>query len=128
VRCHRLAQPQRGSQVDVDHEPQYLGGRAERVSGTERADGVHQHVRGPDLAGDPVDEAFRYGGVGGVGHLAVDAVGEFTQRVLVPVHRHHREAVGGEGRRRRLTKSAACTGHDRYLCAHGISLGSWARR
>jgi hypothetical protein len=56
VRRDRLAQPQRGSQVDVDHEPQRLRGRGERVSRPERTNGVHQHVRGPNLAGDPVDE------------------------------------------------------------------------
>ena len=88
MRRYRLAQPQRGSQVDVDHEPQRLGSRGERVSRAERADGVHQHVRGPNLAGDPADEAFRCGGVGGVGYLAADTVGGFTQGMLVPVDGH----------------------------------------
>jgi hypothetical protein len=81
----------------------------------------HQHVRGPDLAGDPVDEAFRRGGIGGVGHLGADTVGEVTQPTLVPVDRHHGEAAGGEGHRRRVTKRTAGTGHDRHLCAHGVT-------
>jgi hypothetical protein len=46
-------------------------------------DGVHQHVRRADLAGDPVDEPRRRGRVGGVGHLAADLVGELAQPSLV---------------------------------------------
>jgi hypothetical protein len=41
---------------------------------------------------------------------------------IVPVDRHHREAAGGAGRRRRVTKRTACTGHDRHISAHAISL------
>jgi hypothetical protein len=59
--------------------------------------------------------------VGGVGHLGPDTVREFTQRTLGPVDRHHRQAAGGEGHRRRVTKRAARTGHDRHLCAHGAN-------
>jgi hypothetical protein len=116
-RC-RLAQPQRGSQVDVDHEPQRLGSGCEGVSWRERPDGVHQHVRGPNLVGDPIDEPRRHGGVGGVGHLAADLIGELTQPALVPVDRHYGEAVGAEGHRRRVTKRAPCAGHDRNVSAH----------
>jgi hypothetical protein len=59
IRRDRLAQPQRGSQVDIDHEPQHVGSRGLRVSLTGRADRVHQHVRRPDLAGYPVHERRR---------------------------------------------------------------------
>jgi len=88
---------------------------------------VFTSTSGPDLAVDPVDEAFRRGGVGGIGHLAADANGEFTRRLLVPFDRHHRQAAGGQGRRRRLTKPAACTGHDRYLAltASPLDLGTF---
>jgi hypothetical protein len=120
MRRDRLAQPQRRSQIDLDHQPQHVRSRSERVSWTEGSDGIHQDVGGPDLAGDPVDEAFRRGGVGGVGHLGTDRFREVAQRMLVPVDRHHGEAAGGEGQRRRVTKRAACTGHDRHLCAHGL--------
>jgi hypothetical protein len=88
---------------------------------TERADGVHQHVRGPDFVGDPADEPRRLGGVGGVGHLAPDFLGEATQRVLGPVDRHDRKTVGGEGDRCRVTKRTASTSHDRHRCAHGVT-------
>src|SRR6266568_1480255 len=54
-------------------------------------------------------------------HLAADTAGEVTQPTLTPVDRHHREADGGEGHRRRVTKRTACTGHDRHLCAHGVT-------
>src|SRR5258708_15438643 len=47
--------------------------------------------------------------------------------VLVPVGCHDREAAGGEGHRRRVTKRTACTGHDRHLNVHGISHVAWAR-
>jgi hypothetical protein len=50
VQRDRQAHPQRRSQVDVDHAPQRLRGRAERVPGAERAHGVHQHVRTPTSA------------------------------------------------------------------------------
>ena len=88
---------------------------------------VFTSTSGPDLAVDPVDEAFRRGGVGGIGHLAADANGEFTRRLLVPFDRHHRQAADGQGRRRRLTKPAACTGHDRYLAltASPLDLGTF---
>jgi hypothetical protein len=58
---------------------------------------------------------------GGIGHLATDMAGEFTQRTLIPVDRHHDEAAGGEDCRRRATKRTACTGHDRHLNDHGVS-------
>jgi hypothetical protein len=89
VRHYRLGQPQRGSQVDVDHEPQRLWSRAERVPGDERADGVHQHRRRPNFGSDPVDELGRHSGVCGLGHLAADTAGEVKQSSLVPVDRHH---------------------------------------
>src|ERR1700733_4736283 len=66
-----------------------VSGVVERASQPEGADGVHQHVRGTNLVGDPADEAVHCGGVGRVGHLGADTVGEFTHRVLVPVDRHH---------------------------------------
>jgi len=68
---------------------------------------VFTSTSGPDLAVDPVDEAFRRGGVGGIGHLAAYADGEFTRCLLVPFDRHHRQAADGQRRRRRLTKPAA---------------------
>jgi hypothetical protein len=121
MRRYRLAHPQRGSQVDVDHQAQRLGGGAERVAWPERTDGVHQHAGGPNLASDPVDERRRHGGVGGVGDLAADIVRQVTQPMLVPVDRRHREAAGGEGHCRRLTKRTAGTGHDRHVSTHGTS-------
>ena len=75
VRRDRLAQPQRGSQIDVDHEPQRFGSRGERVSWPERTDGVYQHTRRPNFGRDPVDERPHHLGVGRVGHLAPDTVG-----------------------------------------------------
>jgi hypothetical protein len=56
--------------------------------GRKRTDGLHQHVRRPNLAGDPVDEAFRRGGIGGVVHLGADTAAEVTQPTLTPVDRH----------------------------------------
>ncbi len=41
--------------------------------------------------------------------------GEVTQRMLVPVDRHHGEAAGDEDRRRRATNRTASPGHDRHL-------------
>jgi hypothetical protein len=86
--------------------------------------GVHQHARGPNFGGDPVDERRHHLGVGRVGHLAPDTVGEFPQSAFVPVDRHHRQAPDRKGFRHRLTKRPACTGHDRHLRAHAISLES----
>ena len=98
-----------------------LGSRDERVSGTERADGIHQHFRGADLASYPVDELGRRGGVGGIGHLATDMVGQFTQRTLIPVDSHHGTAASGEGRRRRATKRTTRTAYDRHVSVHDVN-------
>jgi hypothetical protein len=46
-----------------------LGGGAERVPGAERTVSVHQHLRRPNLGGDPVDELGRHSGVGSVGGI-----------------------------------------------------------
>ncbi|WP_262056885.1 aldo/keto reductase [Streptomyces sp. STR69] len=75
VRRHGLAQPQRGGEVDVQHEAQVLGGRAERVFLAERPERVHQHLGRPGLGGDPVDEVSGHGLIGRVAHLPADASG-----------------------------------------------------
>jgi hypothetical protein len=97
------------------------GRGGQRISQAVRADGVNQHVRGPDLSNDLVNERCRHGGVGGIGHLGTDVAGEFTQLLFVPVDRHYCEAGRGERRCRRATKRTACTSHDGHLGAHGVN-------
>jgi hypothetical protein len=121
VRSYRLSHPQRGSQVDIDHELQRLGCRAERVSLPECPDGIHQDGRRPDLAGEPVHKRRRRRGIGGVGYLAPDAAGQFPQRVLSPVDSHHCEATVGEDRCCGAPELAR-SDHDRYLGAHDAYL------
>jgi hypothetical protein len=62
VRFHRLAQPYRGAQVDVHQDLEILGRRRDRLSQTERADRVHQHLRRAGVGSDPVDKALAAAG------------------------------------------------------------------
>jgi hypothetical protein len=110
VRGHRLGQPQRRAQVDVDHEPQVLGRGRERLTQTVGADGVHQHLRRADLGGDPVDDAPGRGRVGRVGRLAAD-----------PVDPGHREPGGRQLLRRRTAELTPRAGHDRHTLAHAAT-------
>src|SRR5580692_9026138 len=97
MRRYSLAQPQPGAQVDVDHEPQVFGRRAERVTRPEGTDGVHEYAGRADLGGDPVDDALRRVRISSVGYLPHDGVRKLAQRLLVPVDRHDAQAAGREG-------------------------------
>jgi hypothetical protein len=66
VRRHGLGQPQRGAHVDIDHEPQVLGRRGERLAQVIRADRVDQHLGPTDLDSDLVDEPPAHGRIGRV--------------------------------------------------------------
>jgi len=93
VRDHRLSQPQRRAHVDLDHEPQVLGRRRERLTQTVRADGVHQHLRRAGLGGDPVDGAAGRG----------------------------RDPGSRQLPRRRTAELTARAGHDRHRLAHAAT-------
>ncbi len=121
VRNHRLGQPQRRADVDVDHEPQVFGRCRERFAQVVHADGVHQHLRRADLGGDPVDDAPGRGRVGRVGRLASDAVRQLLQPFLAPVDPDHCEPGGRQPLRRRTAELTARADHDRYTLTHAVT-------
>src|SRR5216684_1802203 len=59
--------------------------------------------------------------VAGVGYLAPDAAGQFSQRILSPVDSHHCEATVGEDRCCGAPERAR-SDHDRHLGAHDAYL------
>jgi hypothetical protein len=87
-------------------------------SASVRADGVHQHHRGPDLGGDAVDDGLRDRRIGRVARHLADAVGQFTQPFGVAIDSCDGEPGADQLHRHRPAERAARTDHQRHSITH----------
>ena len=83
---------------------------------------VFTRMAGGPFGGEAGDERRRHGGIGGVGYLAPDAAGEFTQCLPGPVNGYYRQAAGGEVRCCGAPERAPRPGHDRHMNGHDAYL------
>jgi hypothetical protein len=104
MRRHCLAQPQPGSYIDGEHEPQRLESGSEPIAQAEPPTAFTSTLGGPTSA---VTWSMSRVTAAGIGCLCVHGVGQIAHRVLVSV-KGYRESFCCKRRGGRMPERAAC--------------------